>query len=326
MLERVLPDGTRDTAFGNAGVASVSSGTHFGGATALALEPDGKIIIGGSSDNRIAVARFNDDGQVDPSFGTKGVLTFATGIESPSISESCLALAIQSDGKVIVAGHRSVGVDRLTITRLTTDFVEGTGFQLIGNVLIGNGTAGADSMAVSVSNGTVTASMSGQSPVTFAASAVAEVRISSGDGNDTVTVVGIPHVYAMTGAGDDSILANDGQAEIHCGLGNDTAIGGAGADRIVGGRGDDSLSGAGGNDIILGLLGNDTLRGGAGNDTLYGDQGADSLLGGAGDDIITSGESQRMPDTVDGGTGSNQAIVDPTDTVLNAAVTIDPNL
>lgn len=72
---RLNPDGTPDHAFGTNGFRSA----EFGGnstCNALALQPDGKILIGGSDMNfytchsTLSVARINADGTLDNSFGT----------------------------------------------------------------------------------------------------------------------------------------------------------------------------------------------------------------------------------------------------------------
>ncbi|PYO24161.1 MAG: hypothetical protein DMD88_01675, partial [Candidatus Rokuibacteriota bacterium] len=108
-LARYNPDGTLDPAFGSEGRVL----TNFGGrdgARALALQANGKIVVAGftSSDfgtlRRFALARYNADGTLDPSFGGGGrVLTNFAGRDEAS------ALALQSDGKIVVAGFSGAG-------------------------------------------------------------------------------------------------------------------------------------------------------------------------------------------------------------------------
>lgn len=90
---------------------------------------------------------------------------------------------------------------------------------------------------------------------------LANVRISSGEGNDEITIA-------------DS-LSSSILVEIDAGDGNDTVQCGSGSDTIIGGSGDDILKGGGGNDLIDGRDGNDQLTGGEGNDVLWGDNGND---------------------------------------------------
>jgi len=70
----------------------------------IALQPDGKMIIGGgftytNNGRRYNIARLNADGSVDPSF-------VAVGLLQPTASEdNYQALALQPDGKIIVGGY-----------------------------------------------------------------------------------------------------------------------------------------------------------------------------------------------------------------------------
>jgi len=102
---RYNPDGSLDTSFGAAG--KVVNNTTPGGANALALQSDGKIVIAGQAipdpakPGRLAVLRYNGDGSLDTSFGTGGIAStdlFATGFSTAR------GVAIQSDGKIVAAG------------------------------------------------------------------------------------------------------------------------------------------------------------------------------------------------------------------------------
>ncbi len=71
-LARYLPDWRPDPSFGLAGVATVSVGRNFRPGAPV-LQPDGRILLGGSSDvdgqRRLTVARCNADGTLDRTFG-----------------------------------------------------------------------------------------------------------------------------------------------------------------------------------------------------------------------------------------------------------------
>lgn len=88
-----------DPTFGKGGIVI----TDFGGqetANAAALQPDGKIIAAGSSFFAgVALARYNPNGSLDNSFGNGGKVSFTN---FPSIG--VYAIALQSDGKIVVAG------------------------------------------------------------------------------------------------------------------------------------------------------------------------------------------------------------------------------
>jgi Ca2+-binding RTX toxin-like protein len=88
--------------------------------------------------------------------------------------------------------------------------------------------------------------------------------------------------------------------------------------RMFGFEGNDTLSGGGGNDSLDGGVGTDSLDGGDGNDTLVGGLGADVLIGGAGNDTIHFDLADVVSGTIDGGLGTDKAILSP----IGLAVTI----
>ena len=69
----------------------------------MALQPDGKIVVAGVSDAKLLVVRYNErpgySGHPDPSFGNDGIVTV-----SSSSGIQGYAVAVQSDGKIVVAG------------------------------------------------------------------------------------------------------------------------------------------------------------------------------------------------------------------------------
>ncbi len=107
---RYNTDGSLDTSFGdpdplNPGlrlgyvITSITANNDY--QQAALLQPDGKIIVGGTpSPGEMAVARYNTDGTLDTTFGIGGKVVVNFG------SHSFLRqLAIQSDGKLILAGE-----------------------------------------------------------------------------------------------------------------------------------------------------------------------------------------------------------------------------
>lgn len=106
-LIRYNNDGSLDASFGSGGKAFTN---FFRGAEAeaVALQPDGKIVVVGSafqpslfSNLTFAVARFNSDGSLDSSFGTGGLVT--TDFFTDQFGQA-MGLAIQPDGKIIAVG------------------------------------------------------------------------------------------------------------------------------------------------------------------------------------------------------------------------------
>src|SRR5262249_26976927 len=96
----------RPLAISTAGVSQGGEGLtgNFDEAHAIAVQPDGKIVVAGSSFSNatgedIALARYKADGSLDPSFGVGSrVLTDFGG------GETAFALALQADGRIVVAG------------------------------------------------------------------------------------------------------------------------------------------------------------------------------------------------------------------------------
>ncbi len=102
-LARFNPDGSLDTTFGAGGnVVTPSQPLSADEANVVLLQPDGKILIGGTSVKETEhppppvamVQRYNADGSLDASFGNGGVLLLQDG----NIS----ALALQTDGKILL--------------------------------------------------------------------------------------------------------------------------------------------------------------------------------------------------------------------------------
>jgi uncharacterized delta-60 repeat protein len=115
-VARLLPDGTRDLAFGTNGVAVLSS-EFLANESSIAVQGDGKILIGGHSNGQFSsprLARLDNAGQFDPTFGDAGYATFVGGPERIN------QVIVQNDGKVLVGGATG-GFSGLAVTRLLAD-------------------------------------------------------------------------------------------------------------------------------------------------------------------------------------------------------------
>ncbi len=111
-LVRFLRDGAIDTSFGSSGeiVTPIEPGTANEHITALALQPDGKILVGGPCTrggvNVVAfcMARYLANGRADTSFGTNGIVA-QTFLNSPANTTDLLfALAVDAQGGIYAAG------------------------------------------------------------------------------------------------------------------------------------------------------------------------------------------------------------------------------
>jgi len=93
-------------------------------ASDVALQVDGKIIVAGhtwsGAENQFALARYNSNGALDSSFGNSGI------VSSSFSTNNAIArtMKIQSDGKIVVAGHiytLNNDFDEFAIARYNTD-------------------------------------------------------------------------------------------------------------------------------------------------------------------------------------------------------------
>jgi uncharacterized delta-60 repeat protein len=109
-VARVLPTGGLDPSFGNNGtvILHLSKPTENDGGNAVALLPDGRIVVAGTArSGRYAVVRFNHDGTLDDSFANGG--KFVGGPNGFATS-----LALTPSRQVVAAGWyfpRSGGAD-----------------------------------------------------------------------------------------------------------------------------------------------------------------------------------------------------------------------
>jgi uncharacterized delta-60 repeat protein len=107
-LTRYNSDGTLDASFGGAGKLTTHFGFSSDHAYSIALQADGKIVVAGLSVQAgsgvdFAVARYNTDGTLDTSFSGDGKLT----TDFAGSWDEAESLAIQADGKIVVAGCSS---------------------------------------------------------------------------------------------------------------------------------------------------------------------------------------------------------------------------
>jgi uncharacterized delta-60 repeat protein len=125
-IGRLNSDGTLDVSF-NPGAGG--PGTFVSPAVlALALQPDGKIVVGGYFEQlggkaRSRIGRLNSDGTLDTSFDP--------GIGGSSTSISVQTIAVQADGKILVGGLFSQldGQPRDNMGRLNADGTLDTSFN-----------------------------------------------------------------------------------------------------------------------------------------------------------------------------------------------------
>jgi uncharacterized delta-60 repeat protein len=98
-LIRLNKDGSLDTSFGSGLSGSVMTAFSGFGTKALVLQPDGKIVLTGTVNGDLALARFNADGSTDRTFGSAGVVH--TSLTPLGIA----GVVLQPGGKIVVGGN-----------------------------------------------------------------------------------------------------------------------------------------------------------------------------------------------------------------------------
>ncbi len=111
-LVRYNPNGTLDKTFSHDGIVFTSWGTSDDRAYSVAIQSNGKIVLAGKSDINgnydYATARYHPNGTLDAFFGSGGKVITYLG----SWYDDCArSIAIQDNGKIIVAGYSYYGSD-----------------------------------------------------------------------------------------------------------------------------------------------------------------------------------------------------------------------
>jgi len=148
-LARYLANGTLDTSFNTTGKVITLIGGSDDGANSLALQPDGKIVVAGSCFNGtnydFCLARYLASGALDTSFNTTGKVITPTG------GAVAYNLALQPDGKIVVAGYCSNGTNLdFCLARYLANGALDTSFNATGKVItpMGSGQDSAQSLAL----------------------------------------------------------------------------------------------------------------------------------------------------------------------------------
>jgi len=118
ILARYNPGGALDASFGSGGKVTNDFGSRGCFANTVAIQADGKILAAGESQGLTssgkytifpALARYNADGTPDASFGDEGKVIFIGGFSHPpEVEGQAYAIALQSDGKIVIAGGELV--------------------------------------------------------------------------------------------------------------------------------------------------------------------------------------------------------------------------
>jgi uncharacterized delta-60 repeat protein len=208
--------------------------TAFG----MAIQPNGKIVVVGQSvlpsttTSDFALARYNPDGSLDATFSGDGRHITNLGGE-----DSARGVAIQSNGKIVVAGDKcnsSTGVCQLAVVRYNAGGSLDTTFNITGKKFIsfpGPGGVGSTGGLAIQSNGRI----------------VVGAGVSNGTDGDFA-------VYRLNADGSlDTTFSGDGLQTIGFGSGSEDG-GGWGSELAIQADGKIVVSGAAGNNFAVARL------------------------------------------------------------------------
>ena len=115
-LVRYNADGSLDPAFGGDGKVLTDIAAENDFINAIALQPDGKIVVAGfeggagGTDPTVvdfALARYNVDGSLDATFGGDGTIT----TDFANAGDRAHAVDVDSEGRIVAAGFATTGDD-----------------------------------------------------------------------------------------------------------------------------------------------------------------------------------------------------------------------
>lgn len=139
-------EGDLDPSFGTNGKLTTDFFNHLDRATALAIQPDGRVIVVGRSaegsdldditKSDFAILRYNSDGSLDNSFGAGGKVT----TNFLGFPAGANAVALYPDGRIVVVGYVDRNKDEESdfgIVRYNSDGSLDTSFDQDGKVTTG---------------------------------------------------------------------------------------------------------------------------------------------------------------------------------------------
>lgn len=187
-----------DPTFGSAGTTSTAFG-NYGAAARVVIQPDGRIVTAGQDAlGDFALARYTTSGALDTSFNGTGKVTTTP---SGSCSGQARALALQADGKIVVAGTSCpnfTSTRNFTIYRYNTDGSLDTTFGSSGKVTVNFYAGASEAYAVAVQGGSIwVAGYAGSGFALARLTSSGTLDYSFGSGSGTVTsAVGTSSAFA----------------------------------------------------------------------------------------------------------------------------------
>lgn len=140
-LIRYLPNGSLDTTFDHDGIVTTPVSAGYDEIKSLALQTDGKIVsVGASYDeekNKLSMVRYLPNGSLDTTFGNGGKVLESAATGGQYVN----SVAIQPDGRIVVAGDADVTVNHdIIVYRYTENGILDKDFSGDGMVKMDFGT------------------------------------------------------------------------------------------------------------------------------------------------------------------------------------------
>ena len=130
-VARLQRNGLLDKTFRSTGKRTVSFGGGHEGAYAAALQPDGKVVLAGDAELRVAIARLNANGSLDTSFSGDGKTLISWGPVGRA-----MAVLVLPNGKLLVGGFSGPEGGNMEVARLNPGGALDTTFGTAGRASI----------------------------------------------------------------------------------------------------------------------------------------------------------------------------------------------
>ena len=130
-VARLRGNGALDTTFSADGKRAIDFGGDDESASGAALQPDGKIVLAGHSDFRVAVARLKPNGSLDTTFSGDGKTLFSWGALSRAS-----AVLVLPNGKLLLAGFSGPEGGNFQLARLNANGALDTTFGTGGKAAV----------------------------------------------------------------------------------------------------------------------------------------------------------------------------------------------
>ena len=210
-LARYNEDGSLDATFGDGGTQITDVAGEHDSLSAVALQADGKIVVTGITDRRLALARYNSNGTLDTSFANGGVQI--TDFGAPWSGGS--GVALQADGRILVGGSVDDGSQvSYMVARYNTDGSPDGSFGGGGSRLTFVNDGGATSLALQTDDKIVVAGTNGSEfeVVRYDSDGTID-NTFSGDGIQTTVIGSQAYAYDLGIQPDGRIVVAGGASE-----------------------------------------------------------------------------------------------------------------